>query len=89
MSTKLEKLLVTFPELREIGIRYSRGHLNRLIGTGDFPKPLRLGSGEQSAKAYWRLADITGWINKRAVAAGCEAADSKPSPSDCGLQQLV
>jgi predicted DNA-binding transcriptional regulator AlpA len=64
------KLLVTYRELHEIGIRYSRAHINRLVAKDAFPKPIRLGPADNLGKAYWRLADVKRFIEERAVASG-------------------
>ena len=67
---KLEKILVTYPDFREIGIRFSRRHINWLMQHKRFPKPIRLGGDDMSTKAHWRLADILAWIEERAAASG-------------------
>jgi predicted DNA-binding transcriptional regulator AlpA len=63
----LAKLLVSYRELRELGITLSREHITRLVRQAKFPRPIRLGSDDQSAKAYWRYADILAWIDERAA----------------------
>jgi predicted DNA-binding transcriptional regulator AlpA len=68
--TTLTKILVTFPELKELGIRYSRQHISRLMAEGKFPKPIRLGSNDMSTRSHWRLVDILKWIEERATASG-------------------
>jgi predicted DNA-binding transcriptional regulator AlpA len=63
----LAKLLVSYRELRELGITLSREHITRLVRQAKFPRPIRLGSDDQSAKSYWRYADILAWIDERAA----------------------
>jgi predicted DNA-binding transcriptional regulator AlpA len=75
----IEKVLVTYPELRAIGIRFSRAHLNRLVNKGAFPKPIRLGPADNLGKAYWRVSDLLTFIEERAVASG--HAPSQPNSS--------
>ena len=68
---RLEKLLVTYPELRLIGIRFSREYLTKLMQQGKFPKPLRPpGLNAVSTRSHWRLADILSWIDEQSAAAG-------------------
>lgn len=56
--------LVSFEELKGMGIPFSTQHLNRLIRTGDFPKAIKLGPARNSRKA-WLRSDIEMWINDR------------------------
>jgi len=75
------KLLLSYRDLRAIGIQYSRCHINRLVDKGVFPKPIRLGGGENTGKAYWRLADVKRFIEERAVASGhAPAAEITEAP---------
>jgi predicted DNA-binding transcriptional regulator AlpA len=76
----LERILVTWPELRELGIRFSRQHTTRLVSKGLFPKPVRLGGADMSTKAHWRLADILDWIEERARASGLPPRLVAPLP---------
>jgi predicted DNA-binding transcriptional regulator AlpA len=67
MPTKnFEKLLVTYRDLRELGITLSREHIGRLCRQGRFPRPIRLGSDDQSTRSYWRYQDILTWVDERA-----------------------
>jgi predicted DNA-binding transcriptional regulator AlpA len=68
--TRLEKVLITYAEFPQIGIQFSRKHINWLMARGRFPKPIRLGGNDMSTKAYWRVADIYAWIEERATASG-------------------
>jgi len=56
--------LVSFEDLKDMGIPFSTQHLNRLIKSGDFPKAIKLGPARNSRKA-WLKADIDEWINDR------------------------
>jgi predicted DNA-binding transcriptional regulator AlpA len=71
-QTPLQKLLLTYPDLKQIGICFSRKHINWLMARGRFPKPIRLGGSDMSTKAHWRYADILAWIEERAVASGLQ-----------------
>ena len=55
----IEKLL-TMSELRRV-IPYSSSHIYRLIKTGDFPTPVRLGPN----RVAWRESDIEAWLESR------------------------
>jgi predicted DNA-binding transcriptional regulator AlpA len=77
----VEKILLTYPELRLIGIRFSRAHVNRLIANGVFPKPIRLGGPDNAGKAYWRLVDIMSFIEQRAIASGLPPSSASPVQS--------
>lgn len=56
--------LVSFEELKGIGIPFSTQHLNRLIKSGHFPKAIKFGPARNSKKA-WLKADIDAWIEER------------------------
>ncbi len=58
---------VLFPELRDLGITYSRTHINRLIAAGVFPAPKQLNPlvGKHGSTKAWRLADIKAWLRAR------------------------
>jgi predicted DNA-binding transcriptional regulator AlpA len=61
LETAMTKLLVTYKELRELGIPYSRTHLARLIAVGEFPRPIKLGT----SRVAFKLAEILEWIESR------------------------
>jgi hypothetical protein len=70
--------LVSFRDLRPLGIPYCRLHLNRLVDRKLFPEPVW---GSPNRK-YWRLADVERWIASRPTirphfppAGGADAAD--------------
>lgn len=56
--------LVSFDELKAMGISFSTQHLNRLIKAGEFPKAIKLGPARNSRKA-WLKSDIEAWISDR------------------------
>jgi prophage regulatory protein len=54
--------LLSMPELRsEKGVSYSRPHLFRLIKTGAFPRPIKLGENRNA----WLEAEVDAWIEAR------------------------
>ena len=55
---------VTYPQLKERGVPYTRVHLNRLIDAGKFPAAVRLGEN----RIAWRARDIEAWAESRPVA---------------------
>lgn len=56
-------VLVSYDNLKRMGILYSREHLRRLEAAGDFPKRLRL----SPSRVAWKLCDIEEWIETRPV----------------------
>jgi prophage regulatory protein len=61
--------LITFDQLRDRGVPYSRDHLRRLTKAGKFPAPFQLSVG----RIAWREADVDQWIESRPQ---CGAASS-------------
>lgn len=55
--------LLSFEQLGDIGIDYSREHLRRMERAEQFPKRVRLSPG----RVAWRLSDIESWIESRPV----------------------
>jgi prophage regulatory protein len=58
------KLLLSFADLRALGVSYSRWHLYRLVRKNKFPRPVALGP-EPCARKAWRAADIERWLAER------------------------
>ena len=58
--------LLSFDDLRLFGIRYSRGHLYRLIKAKKFPQPVRLG---EARVAFAREAIVEHIAKIKATAA--------------------
>jgi prophage regulatory protein len=81
LVANLEKLLVTYRELRALGIPFTREHIARLCRQGRFPKPIRLGGDDQSCKAFWRYADVLAWIDARAEASAKLPTQRKNLPA--------
>jgi prophage regulatory protein len=57
--------LLTYDDLREIGLPYSRCHLWRLYKSDKFPRPIKLSASRNA----WRAEEIEAWIAERAAAA--------------------
>jgi prophage regulatory protein len=55
------KRILTFKELREHGISFSRRHINRLEVAGKFPK--RVWIGERTPG--WLAAEIDAWVEAK------------------------
>jgi prophage regulatory protein len=47
--------------LSQKGIKYSRGHLHRLIAAGLFPKPLKIGKNRNC----WLESEVDDFIEKK------------------------
>jgi Prophage CP4-57 regulatory protein (AlpA) len=58
--------VLTFADLRAIGIRYSREHPNVLISEQKFPGSFQLSEG---GRVVWDEADIDAWLQERRNAA--------------------
>lgn len=57
----ITRRLVTYKELRALGVPYSRQHVDRLERAGQFPQRRRLGQ----ARVVWELIEIEEWIDTR------------------------
>jgi prophage regulatory protein len=53
-----------YDELKPRGIHYSRVHLGRLVGQGEFPAPVQLGRG----RIAWISSELDDWMSERAAA---------------------
>lgn len=56
----LSKLL-SFNELKTLGVKYSKSHLYYLMSRGLFPKPLNLSANTVA----WIREDIENWVNEK------------------------
>jgi prophage regulatory protein len=55
--------LLSFPQLKaEKGISFHRDYLRRLVKSGQFPRPIKIGA----ARIAWSEAEIDLWIDARA-----------------------
>ncbi|MGH7074018.1 MAG: helix-turn-helix transcriptional regulator [Stellaceae bacterium] len=50
--------LLGYPDLRDLGIPYSRVHLDRREKAGTFPRRVHLGAN----RVAWREEEITAWL---------------------------
>ena len=55
------KLLLSYLDLRALGISWSRQHLHRLMREGRFPPQVSSGP-ETCARKFWRAEDIQRWL---------------------------
>jgi prophage regulatory protein len=65
--------VLTFNDLGTKGIPFTRIHIGRLIKSGDFPQPVRIGSG-RNGRIAWLEKEIDAWL-----AARVKARDAQPS----------
>jgi len=56
--------LLSYEDLRALGIPYSKTHIWRLIQQGQFPKPVKMGRGKQALNT-WIDDEIHGLIASR------------------------
>ena len=65
-DNKFHHKLLGADDLWARGIRFSRQHLYRLIKGGQFPKPIKLGSGDRNGgRNAWLADEINSWIAAR------------------------
>jgi prophage regulatory protein len=57
----VDRILLSYSDLRELGIGYSRQHLWRLMTAGRFPRMVAFGPGQAARKA-WRRDEVLSWI---------------------------
>jgi predicted DNA-binding transcriptional regulator AlpA len=67
-DAKLERLLVSYADLAELGIPFTREYIRRLIIKGKFPRSIRLGTDGQNGHVFWRYSDIKAWSDARFAA---------------------
>jgi predicted DNA-binding transcriptional regulator AlpA len=65
------KEVANFRSIKALGIPYSRTHIWRLVASGDFPKPFKLGSHRNSPPVWW-LREIIEWLEAKAKAGRSE-----------------
>ena len=53
--------LLDLSDLREMGIKYSRQHLHRLVKANKFPAPVKLGENRNA----WIEAEINAYLEAR------------------------
>ncbi|MDR7219870.1 AlpA family phage regulatory protein [Aminobacter aminovorans] len=46
------------------GVPFSRAHIYRLIKSGEFPKPIKIGA----ARVAWLESDLDSWISTKLAA---------------------
>lgn len=56
--------LVSFDDLKQMGVPYSSKHLSRLISAGLFPKAIKFGPARNSRRA-WLRTEIQEWLQQR------------------------
>lgn len=53
--------LLTYPEVVEAGVRYTRQHLARLEAAGKFPRRVQIGE----ARVAWVEAEVRAWVKAK------------------------
>jgi prophage regulatory protein len=61
LKTSPRRLLLSADDLRDLGIRYSRAQLHKMMARGRFPKPVRI-SDQRNA---WVLSEVEAWRARR------------------------
>jgi len=61
------KKQIRFSALADHGIHYTRAHLSRMIEAGQFPQPIKLGTGNKAHIAFVE-SEIDDWIESRLAA---------------------
>jgi predicted DNA-binding transcriptional regulator AlpA len=62
------KEVVNWKGIKALGIPYSRTHVWRLVASGEFPKPFKLGS-HRNSPPVWRLQSVLDWLEEKEKAA--------------------
>jgi predicted DNA-binding transcriptional regulator AlpA len=57
--------MLSYPDLVELGVPYSRPYLSKLVREQKFPAPFSL----SAYRIVWRETDVHAWIEQRAAAA--------------------
>ena len=57
MRTKV----LSFKDLRERGISYSRVHIHRLVAAGKFPRPIKIGEN----RTAWLERELDEWLDAK------------------------
>jgi predicted DNA-binding transcriptional regulator AlpA len=75
-SVPPRRVLLSHDDLYALGISYNRVTLWRMVRDGEFPAPVKLGTGAGSRSA-WHADEIEAWIKERprtaSEASGSEA----------------
>jgi len=61
--TKMERVLVSRKQLRELGVCISFAHIDRLEKRKKFPARIKLGS-YRGSRVVWRYDDVIAWIEE-------------------------
>ena len=78
VSTRAFKRISLFPELKDLGVRYSRRHLDRLEAEGQFPKRVPLGEHRVGWVTDEVIAYVKQQIESRSLAAGTLGSGEPP-----------
>ena len=70
LLARVNRRISLYPELKELGIHYSRRHLDRLEMEGAFPKRVPLGEGRVGWITDEIVAHVDRQIESRSLAAG-------------------
>jgi prophage regulatory protein len=65
-SKRKESRILSYHDLRERGILYSRMHLRRLMAEGKFPQQIKMVPGGR--RIAWLEEEVDQWIESRAEA---------------------
>ena len=57
----LSKMLLSADDLRELGIRYSRAQLHKMVARGGFPRPIKI----STHRSAWVASEIDAWLEAR------------------------
>lgn len=60
---RVERVLLSADDLRDLGVRHSRVQLWKLIKAGLFPKPIKISENRRA----WIQQEVLDWITQRAA----------------------
>jgi predicted DNA-binding transcriptional regulator AlpA len=66
--------LLSYADLRQLGIPFSRVWIHKLVQNGRFPRPLKLAANHDGGVNLWEKAEIDAWIDARVAARDQKAA---------------
>lgn len=58
-------MLISYRELKEMGIVYGPKYIRLKINRGQFPKPVKGGRSRKEGPFHWRYSDVRKWIESK------------------------
>lgn len=58
-------MLISYQELKEMGIVYSPKYIRLKVRRGQFPKPVKGSRSRKEGPFQWRYSDVLKWIESK------------------------